>query len=365
MKKIICLFLAVMLLMSSSTIATANEGDAASSLYIQALECPVDIMHYATENAARYIMGMDEECLLNLDNVHVGQPFSYGNDVSNLFTFPIFEGEKVVYTFRVAYSPDGELNGTMSTFLVDELNEYMGTTSYEEPLLFRVDGCVLYACVGNTTKEIFEFEDDVPAPSAVNLAEEGEQASLSTYDISTPIAFEPVWMQPRDPSRYINLKLTETQPSNNNWCVAYVTAAILRTLNAASVTARGIMVYFYGGNVSTSQMLSFSNATEYSRICAGLMSTTYSTRALSDSQLMSQLDNIGPVLYDMTNRTDGGKSSHAVALRGYSMGNRTWSIWNPVNPNRYYETFSWDGDYVSTTGNVFYYNGRTIYNFYQ
>ncbi len=118
--------------------------------------------------------------------MRIGQPFSYGNDVSNLFTFPIFEGEKVIYTFRVAYSPDGELNGTMSTFLVDELNEYMGTTSYEEPLLFRVDGSVQYACVGNTAREIFEFEDDVPAPSAVNLAEEGEQ---DCYNLTTKLIF--------------------------------------------------------------------------------------------------------------------------------------------------------------------------------
>lgn len=365
MKRIICLFLAVMLLMSSSTIATANEGNTASSLYIQTLECPADVMYYATENAARFIMGMNEEYLLDLDTVRIGQPFSYGSDVTNLFTFPIFEGEKVVYTFRVAYSPDGELNGTMSTFLVDELNEYMGTTSYDVPLLFRVDGNVLYACVGNASKEIFEFLDDVPAPSAVNFVEEGKQDSLSTYDISTSIDFEPVWMQPRDPYRYIDLSLTETQPSDNNWCIAYVTAAILRTLNAASVTARGIMSYFYGSNVSKEQMLTMGQAAEYSRICAGLMNTTFSTRGLDASELMSQIDYIGPVLLLMTNRTDGGKSNHAIALRGYSMGNRTWSIWNPVNIKRYYETFDWGGDYVSTSGNTFYYNGSTVYNFYQ
>lgn len=95
------------------------------------------------------------------------------------------------------------------------------------------------------------------------------------------------------------------------------------------------------------------------------MNTTFSTRRLDASELMSQIDYIGPVLWLMTNRSDGGKSNHAIALRGYSMGNHTWSIWNPVNKNRYYETFDWDGDYVSSTGNSFYYNGSTVYNFYQ
>lgn len=364
MKKILCLFLAFMLLISSSTVATANEGDTANSLYIQTLECPNDVMHYATENAARFIMGMDEEYLLNLDNVRVGQPFSYGSDISNLFTFPIFEGEKVVYTFRVAYSPDGELNGTLSTLLVDELNEYMGTTSYDEPLLFKIDGNALYACIGSASREIFEFEEE-DIPSMLNLAEEGEQASLTAYDVSNSIDFEPEWTQARDYSRYIELSLTETQPQGNSWCVAYVTAAILRTQNAAWVTARNLMTHFYGNNVSTSQPLLLGEAAEYSRISAGLMSTTYSQRGLSDSELINQIDYIGPVLLSMTNKTNNGKSAHAIALRGYSRVSSTWSIWNPVHENRYYEVFDWGGNYVSTTGNVFYYDGRTIYNFYQ
>lgn len=363
MKKIVSLLLASILLVSLSNFVAASESDEANAIYIQTLDCPSDVLLYAAENASRFIMGMNEEFLLNLDEVRVGLPFSYGKDASNLFTFPIFEGENVIYTLRVAYSLDGELNGTISTFLADELNEYRGSTSYDTPLLFKIVGNALYACIGDNSEQVFEFTDN-DAPSTIGLTRENKQASLKTYDVSNSIDFNASWIQVRDPSRYINLTLTETQPSNNNWCVAYATAAILRTQTGYGHTARTIMAWYYGDNVSESQMLPLNKAAEYSRIYGGLMDTTYTSSGLSNAKLMSQLDNIGPLLIDMTNRTDGGKSKHSVVLRGYSMGNSTWSIWNPVNINRYYESFSMGGDYVSTTGNVFYYNGNTIYNFY-
>lgn len=362
MKRIICLFLAVMLLMPSAMLATAYEDNAADSIYIQTVDCPPDVINYVTENAARLIMSMDEENTLNLDDVHVGQPFSYGYDASGLFTFPVFEGEKVVYTLRVAYSQDGQLNGTMSTFLVDELNGYMGLTSYDSPLLFAIEDNALYAVVGDESTQICEFEGH-DAPTMISLADETEPAPMLTCDISTPLDFELSWLQSRASSRYIFLSITEVQPSNNHWCVAYSTAAVLRTLEAAAVSARDIMVCYYGINVGASQNLPNDLAAEYCRNYIGLMSTTFTRAGLSNDELVSQIDYIGPVVLSMTNQTDGGRSAHAIVLRGYSKGNSTWSIWDPVNKKKQYETFSWDSDYVSATGNVFYYNGGTIYDF--
>jgi hypothetical protein len=105
-------------------------------------------------------------------------------------------------------------------------------------------------------------------------------------------------------------------------------------------------------------------AVAYAREVGGLTAATYSSTKLSNSQLMAQLDNDYPLYISMENLTRGGY--HAVALRGYSISSGTWSIWNPVNSNRAYETYSFGGNYVSTTGNVFSYDddGRTIYNCY-
>lgn len=50
----------------------------------------------------------------------------------------VTHGEKEkIYTLRVAYTPEGQIYGTVSTFLVDYLNSCMGKTSLPRSRAFR------------------------------------------------------------------------------------------------------------------------------------------------------------------------------------------------------------------------------------
>lgn len=362
-KRILCAILAVILLVSTTAFACADETAPADSLYIQTLSCPADIMNYAVANTAKFVMSMDETSSLDYSLIHLGQPFTYGDSVPNLFTFPVFNGEKVIYTFRVAYSPDGIIQGTMSTFLVDKLNAHMGKTTEDAPLLFDVIGNALYVCVEDEAEKIYEFPEYESVSNDIETESYGLTA-MEIKDISDFIDVDFFWSSARSTYQYIALDLQEIQ-FGNNWCSAYVTAAIIRTQTGfKQIMAKDVMEWCYGEGVSSAQALPVSDAAYYAREVARLTATTYSATALSNSRLVAEIDYGRPVYLCMTNKSDDGKTSHAIALRGYHQGNAIWSIWNPVNENLAYETFTMGGDYVSTTGNIFYYDGRTIYNFY-
>ena len=161
-KRVFCVILTLIVLASSTSLASSCDVEVDNSLYIQTLSCPEDIMDYAEQNAASFVEAMSAGSVLNYDDIRLGQPFTYGDDAQNLFTFPVLAEEEVIYTFRVAYSPDGKIHGTMSTFLVSELNAYIGLTTTNTPLLFDVRENTLYACIGDESEEIFKFPDNNP-----------------------------------------------------------------------------------------------------------------------------------------------------------------------------------------------------------
>lgn len=342
--------------------ASASEiSKESTSLYIQSLECPEDIVDYVRNNVTRFVMSMDETVKLSYDEVKVGKPFTYGESATNLYTFPVFCGNQIVYTFRVAYTPSGEISGTMSTFLVDELNKYMGETTESTPLLLEVVDGTLVASLGEMTETIAEFPEDELLADLTTLTSAQERRTLATFNAADHLDVDLNWNLTRATPKYIALSLTEYQ-GENSWCSAYVTAAILRTINGGSLTAQQVMQYYYGSNPSTSQSLSMPLAAAYARDVGGLTAATYTSNGLSNADLIDQLESDWPVYLSMENRTTSGY--HAIALRGYSLATSTWSVWNPSNVNMRYESYGFNDYYVSTLGNTFEYDGRTIYNYY-
>lgn len=368
--KILLLFLAAFLLVSTTIVADASsKEDTHSSFYVETLPCPEDILDYASKNAESYIRSMNEDSGLDWFTFYVGQPFTYSNELADLFTFPVYNGEKVIYTFRVAHSLDGEIYGTMSTFLVDELNTYREKSSESSPLVFKVIDNALYASGNDYLDKLYAFPENEYTDTH-NAIDRCTMGKLEVKNVAEPIELAPLCssavLSPRLTAYYfINLSLIEVQPSKNNWCAAYCTAAILRTRTGDSkYTAKGIMQYFYGGSVADTQNLPLDKAISYAKNVAKLRDTKYSATALSHSKLMEQIDSSRLVCLSMKNLTDG-YSSHAVVLRGYDTRNNTWSIWNPRVDNSY-DSFKMGGEYISWTGNHFRYedDGRTIYDFW-
>lgn len=321
MKKFRWLFvlLAMLLLMSVTVFAGTNEEtepqtssiDAGESLemqdsfFVQSLPCPTDIMEYVSENSMSFIRSLDETQSLDYDTITVGHPFTYGDKVP-LFTFPVYSGNKAVYTIRATYAPDGSISGTGSTFLADELNTYRNRTSRDCPLLFDVVDNTLCACLGDVVEEVYVFhQGESVNPQSVNF--DRIAPKLEIVDIAVPIdSQETDQVTPfGSMSVYLPLSITETQ-GNDSWCTAYTTAAIMRTQTKDySHTAEKVIRYFYQGT-SPIAYINFDRAETYMKD-NGLKLATYITTALNTDELVIQIEAYSPVLMAMTNMSNGEK----------------------------------------------------------
>lgn len=372
-KRCICVIMSIFMLCSMTVHATNTDSIAVKpeQLFISTLSCPSDVLDYVSDNVDRFILSMDDFDATSSHKVFVGQPFTYGNYNTDLFLFPIYSGNKIIYTLRVAHDAEGVVHGTMSAYLADILNKYAGKTTSTTPLFFKIVDNRLYACLGDSEEHIMTFRQ---YSSDFALSKQASPTELEVKDISVekdiPLSLSS--SRALAAQTYISLSRTESQHGTNNyWCSAYVTAAILRTLVGGSVSASTIMSHYYGPNPSVTQTLSMDDATEYARVQGGLTATTLVNSALSDSSLKSQLDMGCPVYLCMDVRNDNNIHTgvHAVALRGYSTAGNTWSIWDPEAPGMVYSSFSMGGDYVNHNGvterysvsNVY---SRTIYNYY-
>ena len=342
---------------------TANAmEDTSNCLHVLTYPCPTEIVEYMEENISSFLRAAarDGNGTLAGSEIKVGQPFTYSEYIPNMFTFPVYVDNKIVYTYRVGRAPDEKICGTLSKFLVEELNEYLGDTSVTEPLHFYINEKTLCGAVGNDIKELATFhfyEED----STESQQRTKKGAELIVENVSDYFEFAPSVKISRDPARYINLSITETQPKNNNWCVAYSTAAVLRTQLKISTSAKEIMAFYdYGENTDS---ISMRTASSYARR-AGLSSTLYSNTYLSDSKLMSEIDSYSPVMLGMAS-LDYKNLAHAVVLRGYAIGDSEWSIWDPLFSD--YQYYSMEYYYISPSGYFWSYprDGHTIYNYHK
>lgn len=84
LRKTFALILALLMTLSVTAAGYDSEENSSPALYMQTCECPDDILNYISENASKFILGIDENHELSYNDVYVGQPFTYGDDISNL-----------------------------------------------------------------------------------------------------------------------------------------------------------------------------------------------------------------------------------------------------------------------------------------
>lgn len=336
-----------------------SKEESSKSLYVLTYSCPTEIIEYVKENISQHIRAAVKDTGRDWreSEIKVGQPFTYSEFIPDMFTFPVYAGEEIIYTFRVGYSPYNKICGTLSQFLVKELNEYLGATSISEPLQFNIEEKTLYGILNGETNELatFHFYDE----NAIESYSKKENAELVVENLSNYIDLDISLATTRDPARFLNLSITEVQPKGSTWCVAYTTAAILRTQLKISSSAKEIMNYY---DYTEGDFLSVQAALTYARR-AGLNSALYSSSPLRNSELMSELDSYSPVLMVMD--VSNFPMSHAVVLRGYSVADTEWSIWDPMYSS--YQYYSMLDIYQTPDGYWLDYkwDGRTIYNYHK
>lgn len=347
----------MIVIMSSFSVFAVGKIDGDSNLYIKTAICPQEYVEFANTNISGFVESYYENNISD-SNLIVGTPFSFADVASDVFYFPVICNGKIICLFRV-FRNDNKLNGAISDFLAKELDSLAYLTSTQYPMLLKRIKNEIVAQIDTETYTLFSYPDEAI------LTEYG-----TNYDIATNTAFAVVNAKTDSKlnihlpvsgqaltntwSHYIALSITETQDKQNNWCAAFCTAAILRTLGYSS-TAEGVMTVFYrrptaANSITRSQVVECANLRGLHPIN---VEATISTQNLIDEITADR-----PVYLSM----QGSEISHAVVLRGYNARRSTWSIWNPWFDT--YETFSMGGVYLPTgspSSSTLTY-ARTIYN---
>lgn len=335
-KKTLFLLLFFTVLFSCSILAFGSEKKEnadGSALYVATTPCPSEYLVYAREHAAAFVLGTGET--VDYATLRVGSPFAFADPGADVYYFPILCNEEITYLFRVYPDGNGGYNGAITRFLATELESLASQTSSETPLTLNLVNDKIVATIGQNSYILHEY-----SATGTTLSATTEQPdSLSVVDTKTAQNWVLTKPQQRAQSCYIPLNCTDSTTYYNSWCVAFCTAAILRTLGETDVEAIDVMSLFYRQPVSGSYV-TLQQAVGYGNFRG--VSSTYVTYALGQSALMTEIDNQRPVLLGMISSA----YDHAVVLRGYSLISNTWNVWDPMANS--YQTYSIGGVYVPT-----------------
>ena len=341
----ICLFLLVCILIATSVCAVeVADSKPLSAVYIESAICPSEYIEYAESNVDRFLKGTDFSSELPNGRFELGNPFSFTNEGSDVFYFPVLCDGEIEFLFRVFPLDDGGYSGILSSMLVDEISKLGIKSSMKKPMGLSMVGNEIVASIGEEEYTLFEYLEN--AVSINGSVARSESTEKTTVEITKPRliigSIQEITSRSSD-SRYLgtNNTITETQQNDEPWCTAYSEAWIMRCIKTDFTSAVHIMSYIHG-RVSTEDTLSHSEAITYAHY-RGVYPIDHDSK-LSNDLLIAELVNNRPVLYSVTRATQGSHAYHAIVLRGYNGDAETWSVWNPWY--NVYETIDMGDVYV-------------------
>ena len=366
MKKTLSVILSLSMLMClfslSANAQKVDDADSSTSgLYISTQSCPDGYVEYANANIQRYLLSVNPAELPSEGVITVGNPFCFSNAGSDIFYFPVICNDEIIYMLRVFPKEAGGYGGVLGKSFVSELNALAETTSYSTPLSMMMEQDSVVAYVGSEKYTIYTYPDrsmddgnndisptSIAAYQVVDVKEENSSIDC-TVNVESLLSstFSTSPMQTMDSrfiptGKFLATSITETQGSES-WCAAYATAMIIRCINGKSdsTSAYDVMEYHFS-DPSSSDSIGEAEVVQYAN--SRSIYPTHITSTLSDTSLINEIVNSRPVYLRMYRVSGSDKIYHAVVLRGYDSGTRTWSIWNPWYD--FYDYFDMGGTYV-------------------
>lgn len=363
------LVLTMSICLSFPVSALSREGES-DGLYVATPAIPSNVLRFAQTDFADHITAMIQNGDFTGDpyRVQLGTPFTYlgSEDSAKQFYFPVIYGGEFIYIYRIYedtfyFEETGELRyaGTMSAVMVDAFSNLAKMTSQNSPATLVVDGYNIIAVVRGQVEVIAEAPFTHKEPSTNSEYEISTQSILAENDAlevinaADTIGYEKNFELPiATRSNPIALSITETQPNDESWCAAYVTAALIRTVQGVSLSASTITKYY---GLNKNEGLSHGQAIDYAQAMYAMQPLYYES-ALSRNQVIDEIDHSCPIYASMRHNST---ISHAVAICGYT--STKYTIWNPWYVD--YETFSSSTlTYVPSTSTKSFYWNATIYN---
>lgn len=359
-KKILSLTLALALCLSVAVPAIAIDNEKDMQLYVYSKDCPAEFISFAKDHVGDFLLTSGYP---DSGQIYLGVPFSFANAASNIFYFPIFDQNQIISLLRVFDSDNGDISGVLSPFLVEQLNSYAGLTTRTNPLrIVSSDKDIIFELDGQQ-EIVFSYPESFDEDEATPMSISDDLFSVvrcePKSEVIIPDDISPYATVPN--SKYLNLfpnvSNASTQ-SGNNWCTAYVAAAIM-TYKGVSLSAYDVMRGIYGNpkpenSLSDAQVVLVANSYGFTPIEYGY--------TLSAQKLYEQIAADMPVYIGMYRTTSDGKVvGHAVALCGYNQTTAMYRIWNPWY--NYYETIYSLFNYTPSEDSSKTYDYRdTIYN---
>ncbi len=342
--KILSFVLAIGVLFAAAVPASALDVSKPVSDNMQT--CPTAALEYAKNSFDRFFQGsLESEVLSDVSGTaYLGMPFvpyfvpNVEGDIPAYY-FPIINNGRFVGTFRVyrdiAYTNTVYV-GIMSELYAAELNQLKDCYNATDPIVIYEDNGNIMADING--EKLVMWEDrmgnkplmdnelaitaqvqTIPALSATTV-----RSLMTSIGVSSTLSAEPNSAT----ENYLNLSIIETQ-GQNNWCGAYVTAAIMRYLkgNTKSPTAAGLMSLFYR-RPTANDKFKMDQTVQYAK--SNGYNPTKLTGSLTSTQVFNQIDARKPIYLNVRRSLGAGQYAyHAIVLRGYNKRRDYYSVWNP------------------------------------
>ena len=387
MKKVLLLTATAVICIFAFLSVSAEEKSSAPEKQILAYtqECPKAMLEYAFDNFGRSLSNAlsNRTLVLKEPDVYLGHPFSIYSHTEkpDAFYFPVYNAGELVMVYTIGYDfynmdRTGQICYTdnLSKVWVKELSEIFNKANEKTPLLFYRDNdnhtmvqvnqerLFLARCPGTITDPDYsdpEIPENLLTPVIISDAlftfhapDKIEYSSVITTQnmTSSNAGLNSVYS-----SITLSLPIIETQGSNN-WCAAYVTAAIIRFRNGSITTPTSIdiMHQIYAAptpydSLTGAQVLQASANYGFH--------PSYTGSTLASSIVQTQINNARPIFIGTVSAYAG--VLHAMALCGYNTSTNKYTVWNPYVSN--YDQMDMSTKQVYSGGYSYTWSAGTIY----
>ncbi|WP_313758354.1 C47 family peptidase [Tissierella sp.] len=320
-------------------LTSINQVGSENNLYLSTDIVPEEVINYAVNNVFGYLVARLDIDTLDISKVYMGNPFTMAKEKDtddDIYYFPIFCDNRVIYTFRVYLSENREYVGILSPYLAEEIDSFKYRTSEENPLSIYIDNGNVIA-LQNGYVEILEEDHLNREPLGIMMSKTFQINRI--VNVSKPIEFVITPTVQASASHNLTLDMKEQQGSKP-WCAAYAAASILRYKGAgSSVTAEAMMkATFPNSKDLDKESISRSQIVTYAKN-KGYKNTTESSSTLTNTTVVSEIyTNSTPIYAGCAGKGDYAKARHALVICGYDNTKSTYTVWNPWY--KYTETMS-------------------------
>lgn len=327
-KRIVSLVLVVLLLCTLAPATFASTGKVkANDLYILSKECPEELEEYA-EGVLGTVLRNE-----NIATPYIGTPFTFSNQDSDVYYFPIYSNGKIVLTFRVYLGSDGEPTGVLSPMLAEELNAIAPKTSAANPLR------IVYETVSNQATISFKqnnyemvvhtnYDAAAAVPYVAATATDGAIVvnSIPTARIQVASATRT--------NRVLTWDPTVENQGSQNWCLAFCTAAVMRYAGFSTKRAADVMQEIYGADVTSDTVMRRVDLVPYMQGYYFFTVKSADNPSISNvlTAIAYEILASRPVILNMYNVNSGTNNlhtNHAIVAVGYDDVDSIVTVWNP------------------------------------